>query len=84
MFETDLEWLKKHQATLQAKYKGQFVAVFDGAVVDHGDEFDSVARRAYEKYGYRDIVISRIDGEDTPLRVPSPRTRTASTLKSGG
>jgi hypothetical protein len=53
---------------------GQFVAVHEGQVVESGEDKLAVARRAYERFGYVPIFVSRVvAGPLTPVRVPSPR-----------
>ena len=53
---------------------GEFVAVHEGRVVEAGVDKIDVARRAYERFGYIPIFISRvIAGTPEPNRIPSPR-----------
>lgn len=53
---------------------GRFVAIHEGRVVESGDEKLVVARRAYERFGYVPIFVSRVATDlSTPLRIPSPR-----------
>ena len=53
---------------------GQFVAIHEGQVVESGDDKLAVARRAYERFGYVPIFVSRVAaGPPVPARVPSPR-----------
>ena len=53
---------------------GQFVAIHEGQVVESGDDKLAVARRAYDRFGYVPIFVSRVAaGPPVPARVPSPR-----------
>jgi hypothetical protein len=53
---------------------GQFVAIHEGQVVESGDDKLAVARRAYERFGYLPIYVSRVTAASpVPSRVPSPR-----------
>lgn len=53
---------------------GEFVAIHEGRVVESGVDKIEVARRAYERFGYIPIFISRVDaGPPAPVRIPSPR-----------
>lgn len=53
---------------------GQYVAVHEERVVESGDDKLAVARRAYERFGYVPIFVSRVTaGPPVPARVPSPR-----------
>jgi hypothetical protein len=53
---------------------GEFVAIHEGRVVESGVEKLDVARRAYERFGYIPIFISRVVADSpAPARMPSPR-----------
>jgi hypothetical protein len=53
---------------------GQYVAIHEGQVVESGDDKLAVARRAYDRFGYVPIFVSRVTaGPPVPARVPSPR-----------
>ena len=39
---------------------GQFVAIHEGQVVESGDDKLAVARRAYDRFGYVPIFVSRV------------------------
>jgi hypothetical protein len=53
---------------------GEFVAIHEGRVVESGVEKIDVARRAYERFGYIPIFISRVVTDPpAPVRIPSPR-----------
>jgi hypothetical protein len=53
---------------------GQFVAIHEGQVVEAGDDKLAVAWRAYDRFGYVPIFVSRVAaGPPGPVRVPSPR-----------
>ena len=53
---------------------GQFVAIHEGRVVESGDDKLEVARRAYERFGYVPILVTRVaGGPSAPVRIPSPR-----------
>jgi hypothetical protein len=53
---------------------GQFVAIHEGQVVESGGDKLAVARRAYDRFGYVPIFVSRVAaGLPLTARVPSPR-----------
>jgi hypothetical protein len=55
-------------------HSDRFVAIHEGRLVESGDDKLDVARRAYERFGYIPIFISRVvAGPATLVRVPSPR-----------
>ncbi|HMF38773.1 MAG TPA: hypothetical protein VKF17_19195 [Isosphaeraceae bacterium] len=58
----------------------QYVAIHEGQVVESGSDKLEVARRAYSRFGYVPIFVSRVTDEPiAPVRVPSPRLPTAGT-----
>jgi hypothetical protein len=61
-------------------HRDQYVAIHEGRVVGSGDDKLEVARRAYSRFGYVPIFVSRVTDEPiAPVRVPSPRLPTAGT-----
>ncbi|MEI4896673.1 hypothetical protein Q8G71_35880, partial [Klebsiella pneumoniae] len=59
---------------LLSTHRGRFVAVHEGRVVESGDDKVAVARRAYARFGYVPIFVSRVaEPPNAPVRVPSPR-----------
>lgn len=65
-----------HQEQLKKKYPGEYVAIWRGQVISHGNSFSTVAKEAYEQVGYQDIYIPKVGVAKKPLRFPSPRFRT--------
>jgi hypothetical protein len=55
-------------------HRGQFVAIHEERVVESGADKLDVARRAYARFGYVPIFVSRVtDRPLTAIRIPSPR-----------
>jgi hypothetical protein len=55
-------------------YRGQYVAVHEGQVVESGPDKLDVAGRAYARFGYVPIYVSLVSDQPTPpVRIPSPR-----------
>lgn len=55
--------------------KGRFVAIHEGRVVESGIDKIEVARRAYERFGYVPIFVSRVnEGPPALVRMSSPRS----------
>jgi hypothetical protein len=83
----DDKWRREHRAfrgllpDLLRSHRDQYVAIHEGQVVESGSEKLEVARRAYSRFGYVPIFVSRVSDEPiAPVRVPSPRLPTAGTL----
>jgi hypothetical protein len=76
---TDDKWHRESQAfyrslpDLLRTHRGQHVAIHEGRVVESGSNKLEVARRAYDRFGYIPIFVSRVEEQPRPpLRVPSP------------
>jgi hypothetical protein len=82
----DDKWRREQRAfrkllpDLLRLHRDQFVAIHEGQVVESGGDKLEVARRAYSRFGYVPIFVSRVTDEPiAPVRVPSPRLPTAGT-----
>lgn len=76
----DPAWERERQAfltmkeSLLAEYRGRFVAVREGRVVESGHDQVAVALRAYERFGYVPIYVGLVSTEPQPSRrIPTPR-----------
>jgi hypothetical protein len=59
---------------LISQYRGQYVAVHGGEVVDSGPDQVEVALRVYRKFGYVPIYVGLVSNDPVRmLRVPTPR-----------
>ncbi len=72
-FDSDLEWFRQHSHELLPIYEGRYVAVLRGEVVDSDDSFEGLAERVYGKYGYREILMKKVEANPRPFRIPSVR-----------
>jgi hypothetical protein len=66
-------WYQRNRRRLLARHLGEFVAVVDRAVVDHDRSFSDLAERVFARYRGRPVYIPRVQEEDAPVRVRSPR-----------
>jgi len=57
------------------KYRGKFVAVLNGSVVDFDADKVALVKRTYEKYGYAPIYVDKVDQERRRAEIPSPELR---------
>jgi hypothetical protein len=72
--QRDMDWYAAEHPTLVRRYAGQYIAIVDGAVVDHATEFDVLARRVFARYGHRSIFMPRVVDEVVQeVCVRSPR-----------
>ncbi len=79
---TRLEYLEKQHAlyeedkhSLLAEYQGQFIAFEDGHVLDCDCNEQQLARRVYQTYGYRDLLIIQVLEQEPQLSVASAMKR---------
>ena len=62
-FEQDFAYYRSHLHQLLKEYAGKYVAIIDKVVVDSDSDFSPLAKRVYEKHGYRDILMTRVEPE---------------------
>lgn len=73
-FLRDMVWYRKNRPKpLLRRYRGEYVAIVDAAVVDHGCDFDTLAARVFARFGNRDIYMPRVQTGEPAARVRSPR-----------
>lgn len=71
--DADMAWYVANHPTLLNQYRGQYLAIIDGRVVDHGRDFNAVAARVFKRYGNRSIYMPRVVSVPDEVRVRSPR-----------
>jgi hypothetical protein len=71
--QQDMAWYRENRAKLLRRYKGEYIAIIDGVVVDHGRDFNEVGTRVFARFGNRNIFMPLVQAEDEVVRVRSPR-----------
>lgn len=66
-------WYERNRRRLLARYRGQYVAVLDRAVVDHDRDFAALAARVFGRHGGRPVFVPRVQEKETRARLRSPR-----------
>jgi len=69
----DMAWYAKHRAKLLRRYRGEYVAIVDAAVVDHGRDFDALATRVFTRFGSRNVYMPRVQAGEATAQIRSPR-----------
>lgn len=70
----DMDWYATEHPKLVRRHAGDYIAIVERTVVDHGRDFDLLARRVFARYGHRDIFMPRVAEQVvTEVRVRSPR-----------
>ncbi len=60
--------------SLLPQYRGQYVAIHEGRVVDSGSDQLELAMRMYQRFGYVPIYVGHVSDDPVrTLRVPTPR-----------
>ena len=63
---------RRKRAQLLRRYKGGFVALYQGTVIGHGADDEELARQMFEKVGDVPFYIGSIQSDPTVYDVPSP------------
>lgn len=63
---------RRKRAQLLRKYKGQYVALYQGTVIGHAVDDEDLARRMFEIVGDVPFYIGKVDSDPTIYDVPSP------------
>jgi hypothetical protein len=74
-FEKQHALYEKDKHSLLEKYQGQFIAFEDGRVLDCDRNERQLARRVYQTYGYRDLLILQVLEQEPQLSVASAMQR---------
>jgi hypothetical protein len=71
--DRDIAWYRKHRTALLRRYRGEYVAIVDGKVVDHGRDFSALAGRVFKRLGNRSIYMPRVEATEPTAKIRSPR-----------
>jgi hypothetical protein len=69
----DIAWYRKNLPELLRRYRGEYVAIVEAAVVDHARDFGALAARVFTRFGNRSIYMPRVQTGETAARIRSPR-----------
>lgn len=70
-----MEWYEENRTDLLQRYRNEYVAIVDRAVLDHDEDFESLATRVFARLGTRSIFMPRVTEDAERVRVRSPRRR---------
>jgi hypothetical protein len=62
----------RHMLLSDPAYRGKYVAILDGSVVDIDDDKVRLAKRVYEKHGYVSAYIDKVQEKRQVFELPSP------------
>jgi hypothetical protein len=69
----DIVWYRRQRSHLLRRYRGEYVAIIDMTVVDHGRDFGALAARVFTRFGNRDVYMPRVQTGEPTARIRSPR-----------
>lgn len=71
-FNVEEQAFHQQKKQLLQKYRGQFVALYQGQVVDHAADDEELAERMYNKFGDASFYIAKVDSDLVVYEIPSP------------
>ncbi|MBI4288131.1 MAG: hypothetical protein HY671_06885 [Chloroflexi bacterium] len=74
-FEQARSFFEANRGRLLTQYKGKYVAILDGEVVDADEDFSLLAERVFRREGVRDIFMPRVQEGPEVVNIPSPQFR---------
>jgi hypothetical protein len=67
--EAENKAFRAMQAELVGRYRGQHVAIHNGAVIDHDPDVKALEGRVRERLGRRPVLIKRVEAEPEHVHV---------------
>ena len=72
-FERSIAFFEKHRHELLRDYEGKFIAIIRDQVVDSDADWEVLARRVYQRLGYGDIFMPKVERQPRRTHIPSPQ-----------
>ncbi len=66
---------EKNKKKYLKDYEGEYIALFDGLFLDNDSDYSNLAKRVYEKYGYRAIFMPYVTKKEKKHRLATPKFR---------
>jgi len=68
-YEENAKWISRHYDRLKRKYRDEWIAVLNGAVVDHDHELSTLVERLRKKYpeNYNEIAVEYVTTKEIEL-----------------
>ena len=68
-YEENAKWISKHYEELKKKFRDEWVAAFDSAIVDHDRELNKLVKRLRKKYpeDYNEIAVEYVTAKEIEL-----------------
>lgn len=72
-FEEAKSFFRRNKKKILSKYQDKYIAILKNRVIDSDEDFGRLAKRVYNKLGYRPIYMPKVVDEMPIIHVPSPR-----------
>jgi len=68
-YEENAKWISKHYEELKKKFRDEWVAVLNGAVIDHNSKLNRLVERLRKKYpkDYNEIAVEYVTTKEIEL-----------------
>lgn len=74
-FKEAQAFYETNRRRLVAEYKGKYIAILDGRVIDADTDFSILAERVFRQEGCKDIFMPRVAEGPEVVNIPSPQFR---------
>jgi hypothetical protein len=71
--ERDIAWYRHRRQRLLKRYRGNYLAIIDESIVDHGPDFSALATRVFRRFGNRSVYMPLVKPDEPAARIRSPR-----------
>jgi len=68
LFETEKKTFWALREQLLDQYEGEYVAIYQGRVVDHDTDKLKLGLRVYQRFGYRPIYVQLVSRQGLPVK----------------
>ena len=71
-WESERRAFERQKDRLMRRYRGEYVALRGGRVVDHDKADEVLVERMFKKFGDAPFYIARVESRPTVYEIPSP------------
>lgn len=74
-FKEAQAFYETNRRRLVAEYKGKYIAILDGRIIDADADFSSLTERVFRQEECRDIFMPKVAEGPEVVNIPSPQFR---------
>jgi len=67
-----MRWYERNRGKLLRRYRGEYVAIRGGRVIDHDRDFHVLASRVFARLGPVPVFMPKVTAEARVVHLPSP------------